>query len=160
MGENRNDVCIAKMYWTSWRSVVKQPKAFNVAQVRKKVMQMQVNSTLCHIEFGMTAGRLRRFWRLTRKVKADITITARDRRTMFGTCRIVKVLDVIIAKTYESIAIHALAIKTPIQSMSIVNLFSRSCPAKDVGMAKSSHEDHSVQPTRKESSQSRSNRVQ
>jgi hypothetical protein len=34
------------------------------------------------------------------------------------------VLDAIVAKTYGSIAIHALAIKTPTQSMSIVNLFS------------------------------------
>jgi hypothetical protein len=55
---------------------------------------------------------------------------------MFGTCRIVEVLDVVIVKTYESIAIHALAIKTLAQSMSFVNLFSRPCPAKDVGNVK------------------------
>lgn len=96
-------------------------------------MQMQVNSTLCHIEFGMIAGRLRRFLRPAQRIKVGMAITARDRRTTFGTCRIVEVFDAIIAKTYESIA---LAIKTPTQSMSIVNLFSQSCPAKDVGMAK------------------------
>jgi tRNA threonylcarbamoyladenosine modification (KEOPS) complex Cgi121 subunit len=87
------------------------------------VMQMQVNSTLCHIEFGTIAG-LRRFSRPTRRIKAGMVIMARDRRMTFGTCQIVEALDVIIAETYESIAIYALAIKTPTQSMSIVNLFS------------------------------------
>ena len=62
--------------------------------------------------------------------------TARDRRTMSGRCRIVEVHDVTIAKIYESIAIHALAIKTPTQSMSFLNLFSRSCPAEDVRIVK------------------------
>jgi hypothetical protein len=112
----------------------KVAESINIAQVRKTVMQMQVNSTLYYIGFGTIAG-LRRFSRPTRRIKAGMIIMVRDRRMTFGTCQIVEVLDIIIAETYESIAIHALAIKTPTQSISIANLFSQSCPAKDVGMA-------------------------
>src|SRR2546421_12785602 len=61
IGRNRNGVCVAEMCWMSWkRSVVKQPKALNIAYVRKTVMQMQVNSGLCHVEFRMISGRLTR----------------------------------------------------------------------------------------------------
>jgi hypothetical protein len=58
---------------------------------------MQVNSTLCHIEFGTIAGRLRRSLRPTQRIKAGMVIMVRDRRMTLGTCQIVEALDAIIA---------------------------------------------------------------
>lgn len=60
-GRKRRDVDIADMPWMSCRRrVLQYEKALNAAHITKTVMQMLVNSTLRHMEFGMTAGRPRR----------------------------------------------------------------------------------------------------
>jgi hypothetical protein len=97
-------------------------------------MQMLVNSGLRHIEFGMIAGLAKRSCRPTQKIKAGMSAADIDSRAMFRGCRMVDVVDVIMAKTYESMAMHALAMITPIQSMSVLNLLIRSPSVADAGI--------------------------
>jgi hypothetical protein len=62
-------------------------------------MQTLVNSGLRQIEFGMMAGLPSRSCRPTQKIKAGISAIDIDKSAAFGGCRMVDVLEVIMAKT-------------------------------------------------------------
>ncbi len=74
---------------------------------------MLVKAVFRQMEFGMTAGLPNLSCLPTQKTKEGIKAPERARSAMFGGWWIVETLEVIIAKTYDNIAMHALAITMP-----------------------------------------------